>query len=266
MWTGPSITQDKLSLYLFSILYFTCGKQITPMFPFQWLPGFSNCSIQSFLFRIDIMAHLSISFMDSIFLFKLLCGGSDMKQLKSREHTKLCQNYARKLCQCAKSSRQYEWLHAWFRQDITVTTANINTLRPRQDGRHFPDDIFKSIFLNENVWISITISLKLVPRYPINNIPALVQIMAWRRPGDKPLSEPMMLSLPTHICITRPQWVKFIQLTNDRINALQDILVRYARYQDYKSLGYQAIPHATEDILHASHIYGTSRQTDLWRT
>ena len=42
----------------------------------------------------------------------------------------------------------------------------------------------------------------------INNIPALVQIMAWRRPGDKPLSEPMMFSLPTHICITRPQWVK----------------------------------------------------------
>ena len=41
----------------------------------------------------------------------------------------------------------------------------------------------------------------------INNIPALVQIMAWRRPGDKPLSEPMMVSLLTYICITRPQWV-----------------------------------------------------------
>ena len=43
---------------------------------------------------------------------------------------------------------------------------------------------------------------------PINNIPALVQIMAWRRPGDKPLSGPMMVRLPTHICVTRPQWVK----------------------------------------------------------
>ena len=31
--------------------------------------------------------------------------------------------------------------------------------------------------------------------------------MAWRRPDDKPLSEPMMVSLPTHICVTRPQWV-----------------------------------------------------------
>ena len=39
-------------------------------------------------------------------------------------------------------------------------------------------------------------------------MPALVQIMAWRRPGDRPLSEPMMVSLPTHICVARPQWVK----------------------------------------------------------
>ena len=42
----------------------------------------------------------------------------------------------------------------------------------------------------------------------INNIQALVQIMAWRRPGDKPLSEPVIVRLSTHICVTRPQWVK----------------------------------------------------------
>ena len=85
-----------------------------------------------------------------------------------------------------------------------------NTLRPRWNEPHFADDIFKRIFFNENVWISIKISLKFVPKGPINNIPALVQIMAWRRSGDKPLSEPMMISLPTHICVTRPQWVKAI--------------------------------------------------------
>ena len=67
----------------------------------------------------------------------------------------------------------------------------VNTLRPRQYGRHFPDDTSKRIFLNENVRISIKISLKFVPKGPINKIPALVQIMAWCRPGDKPLSEPM---------------------------------------------------------------------------
>ena len=82
------------------------------------------------------------------------------------------------------------------------------TLRPRQNGRLFADDIFKCILLKENVWIPIKISLKFVPKGLINNIPALVQIMAWRRPGDKPLYEPMMVCLLTHICVTRPQWAK----------------------------------------------------------
>ena len=54
----------------------------------------------------------------------------------------------------------------------------INKLRPRQNGRHFADAIFKRIFFNENVWISIEISLKFVPKGPINKIPALFQIMA----------------------------------------------------------------------------------------
>ena len=92
----------------------------------------------------------------------------------------------------------------------------VNTLRPRQDGRHFPDDIFKRIFLNEIIWILIKISLNFVPSGPINNISALVQIMAWRRPGDKPLSEPMMVSLLMHICVTRPQWVK-IRFYTDKL-------------------------------------------------
>ena len=83
--------------------------------------------------------------------------------------------------------------------------AFINTLRPRQNGRRFADDTVKRIFLNENVRISIKISLKFVPKGPISNIPALVRIMAWRRSGDKPLSEPMMVNLLTHICVTRPQ-------------------------------------------------------------
>ena len=65
-----------------------------------------------------------------------------------------------------------------------------NTLRLRQNGCHFADDIFKWIFLNENVWISSNFWLKFVPRNQINNKLALVQIMAWRRrPGDKPLSD-----------------------------------------------------------------------------
>ena len=106
-------------------------------------------------------------------------------------------------------------VHGW---DTAVLC--VNTLRPRQNCRHLPNDIVKCISLNENVWISIEISLKFVRKSSINNIPALVQIMAWRRPGDKPLSEPMMASLLTHICVTRPQWVK---VHNDWANEIDDL-------------------------------------------
>ena len=53
-------------------------------------------------------------------------------------------------------------------------------------------DFFKCIFMNENDKITIQISLKFVPRSPIDNKPAFVQVMAWRRKGEKPLPEPMM--------------------------------------------------------------------------
>ena len=106
---------------------------------------------------------------------------------------------------CEETLEMRKWFYVALK--IYQLVKGLNTLRPRQNGRHFADDIFKCIFLNENVWILIKISLKFVPKGPINNIPALVQIMAWRRPGDKPLSEPLMVSLLTHICVTRPQWV-----------------------------------------------------------
>ena len=95
----------------------------------------------------------------------------------------------------------------WWSKLIGVCLAFINTLRPRQNGRHFAGDIFKCILLNENVWITIKISLKFVPKGLTNNIPAMVQIMAWHRSGDKPLYEPIMVSILTHICVSRPQWV-----------------------------------------------------------
>ena len=76
----------------------------------------------------------------------------------------------------------------------------INTLRPWQNGRHFAGNFFKCIFLNQNVRIPIKMSLKFVLKGSVNNIPALVQIMAWSRSGDKPSTEPVMVSLPSHIC------------------------------------------------------------------
>ena len=80
----------------------------------------------------------------------------------------------------------------------------IHTLRPRHNCHDFAVETFKHILLNENVRISFKISLEFVPSSPINNIPPLVQIMAWRQPGDRPLSKPMMINLQTHMCITQP--------------------------------------------------------------
>ena len=90
-----------------------------------------------------------------------------------------------------------------------------NTSMPRQNGRRFAGDSFKRNFLNENIRNSFKIALKFVPKGSTNNVPVLVQVMSWCRPGDKPLSEPMMARLPTHICVARPQWVN--------INAEQDM-------------------------------------------
>ena len=120
---------------------------------------------------------------------------------------------------------KYKRLLPCVSRDIQVFIIYFNTLKPRQDGRHFSDDIFKRIFLNQNVRIPINISLEFVPKGPINNIPALVEIMAWRRPGDKPLSETMLVSLLTHICVTRPQWVnKLCQQTNINGQCVTNVL------------------------------------------
>ena len=91
---------------------------------------------------------------------------------------------------------------------FAVYDIPLNTLRPIQNGRHSQTTFSSAFFLNENVWIPLKLSLTFVPKGPINNILTLVQVMAWRRPGDKPFSEPMMVSLSTLICVTRPQWVK----------------------------------------------------------
>ena len=97
--------------------------------------------------------------------------------------------------------------HVYWDHEIFTTNTNyicwwcgrwphshhlFNRLKPRQNGHHFPDDIFKCILMNENVWISLSCVLK----FPIDNIPG----------ADKQLSEPMMVGLLTHICVIRPQW------------------------------------------------------------
>ena len=72
----------------------------------------------------------------------------------------------------------------------------VNSSLPRQNDRHFADDILKCIFMNEYFRILIPISLKIVPKGPIDNNAALVRMMACRRTGNKPLSVPMLTQFP----------------------------------------------------------------------
>ena len=119
---------------------------------------------------------------------------------------------------------------------VHVTLTYINTLRPRQNGRHFPDDIFKCIRLNENLWISMKISLSFVPENPCNNVPALVQIMAWYWKGNKP--KPMVVNSLTHVCVTWPQWVN--GLVHVYINSSEYTHIQPISQTVHNCLGYIA--------------------------
>ena len=57
---------------------------------------------------------------------------------------------------------------------VVMDGVDLSHLPSGQNGRHFADDSFKCIFVNEKCWISIQISVKFVPRGTINNNPALV--------------------------------------------------------------------------------------------
>ena len=85
----------------------------------------------------------------------------------------------------------------WHIEAETILTP----FRRRQFQMYFLERIYKfRIRLHWNLFPRVTLTIF---QYWL-----MVQIMAWRRSGDKPLSEPMMVILPTHICVTRPQWVR----------------------------------------------------------
>ena len=74
-----------------------------------------------------------------------------------------------------------------------VKHADLTYLSLDKMAASLAEDIFKRIFLDENYRIPIHISLKFVPRSPIGNKPALVQVMAWHQTGDKSVPKPMMI-------------------------------------------------------------------------
>ena len=104
---------------------------------------------------------------------------------------------------------------------LTSQKACIDKLRLRQNGHHFVD-VFKCIFFIENVWISLMITQTFVPKVWINNIPALVEIMAWCQPGDKPVSQPIVVSLLMHICVTH---------LNELVSCTQTVGVKWTTFR-----------------------------------
>ena len=75
----------------------------------------------------------------------------------------------------------------WEEVELVGVVGSINSPPAGQNGCHFADDSF-----NEKFCISIQISLRYIGKSPTDNKAALVQVMAWRWTGDKPLSEPML--------------------------------------------------------------------------
>ena len=95
-------------------------------------------------------------------------------------------------CQCNVPS--YYFIKSLNPSVVVLDTfVFFNSSAPGQNGHHFADDIFKCVCVNEDISILIQISLKFVPKGLIYNKAALVQAMAWRRTGDKPLPEPMLI-------------------------------------------------------------------------
>ena len=111
----------------------------------------------------------------------------------------------------------YKYCSPYLKCSITVCPYILprwlNTLRSRQYGRYYTDDIFKWIFLIRMYGFRLKFHWNLIRVSTINIIPA--QAMLWRLPGNKPLSELMMIRLLMHICIARPQWVKYTLLIMD---------------------------------------------------
>ena len=71
---------------------------------------------------------------------------------------------------CASNSNNNQDKHRY----VTYFNENVNSYPPGQNGLHFADDLFKCIFMNEKLRILVLISLKFVPKGPIDNKSALV--------------------------------------------------------------------------------------------
>ena len=87
-----------------------------------------------------------------------------------------------------------KWNYIWKRNTLLC-----NTSRQRENCQHFADNIFKCVSMNENLWVLDKFSLKYIPWGLVDNMAALVQIIAWHQSGDRQLSAVMMVMFCWHI-------------------------------------------------------------------
>ena len=142
----------------------------------MYIERLNRCCLKRYMenYKIQICKRICMRMCACAYMVGSICGISRVltADVKLVWHIQSLSHEFRRCCQ-----------HAWY--DLII----INTWRPRKKWPHFADDTYSHMFVNENVWVSINSSQKFVPKDPIfNNISALVQIMALRRPGDKPLS------------------------------------------------------------------------------
>ena len=80
----------------------------------------------------------------------------------------------------------------------------INTFGWRKSWHQSADEILKCFFINEKYHIFIQISLRFIPKGPINNMPSMVQIMPWRHSDDNQLSDDSVVYWYIYIWNTQP--------------------------------------------------------------
>ena len=103
----------------------------------------------------------------------------------------------------------YHLSNPWFYTNVVMSSVGHNVLTHCYLWVSFRNKTiyirqFNSIFMKENVWIAIRISMKFSPMFLVNNIPGSIRIMTWHWTGDEPLFEPMIINLLTHLCVSRP--------------------------------------------------------------
>ena len=99
------------------------------------------------------------------------------------------------------SAQRQAWIDALDKklselEKARMVQVGFGTMRPGQDGWHFAGNIFKCLFLNENFCLLI---FNLLPLGSIDNMSYVVQVLAWRWTGSKPLSELMMTKFSCNI-------------------------------------------------------------------